>query len=118
MRKKGVGEDVQKLIQYAFERCGEECVLVFEGESGWRYDAKNTKNKNGTYDISYCQLNSQYHLTFIKSKDFKDRYKVLDYCIGVWNNAKKRGRLSTTFYALGVVNKRPGVRDRFEYFYK
>lgn len=118
MRKKNIGEDVQKMIQYAFDRCGELCVLVFEAESGWRYDAKNTKNKNGTYDISYCQLNSQYHLRFIKSVHFKDKYKVLDYCIGVWHDAKKRGKLKTTFYALGVVNTHPGVKDRFEYLYK
>lgn len=117
MRKKNVGEDVQKLIQYTFERCGEECVLTFEGESGWRYDAKN-RNRNGTFDIGYCQLNSQYHIKFIRSHHFKDKYQVLDYCINVWHDAVKKKRLRTTFYAYNIINKRPGVRDRFEFLYK
>lgn len=118
MRKKNVGEDVQKLIQYAFERCGEECVLTFEAESAWRYDAKNTKNRNGTYDISYCQLNSQYHKKFIHSQEFKNKQNVLNYCIDVYNRAREGRRLRTTFYAYNVIHKEPGVKDRFEYFYR
>lgn len=118
MRKKGGSEEQQKWIAYVFSRCGVECILTFEAESGWRYEAKNTKNKNGTYDISFCQLNSQYHSKFIHSTEFKKSYNVLDYCVGVWNDAKKKRKLRTTFYAYNVINVRPGVRDRFDFIYR
>lgn len=45
--------------------------------------------------------------------DFLDSKKQLDRCIGIFQDAKKKGRLRTTFYAFNVINKRPGVRDRF-----
>lgn len=114
-KKKGASKEQNDWIAYAFERCGLECVLTWEAESGWRYEAKNTSNKNGTYDISLCQLNSQYHGKFIRSQDFKNPYNVLNYCIDVWKKAKDSGRLCTTFYAYNVINKRPGVRDRFTF---
>lgn len=117
MRKKGASEEQQQWIAYAFARCGLECVLTFEAESGWVLTAKNTKNKNGTFDQGLCQMNSQYHIAFIRSSAMQDPYKQLDRCIGIWKDAVKKGRLKTTFYAYNVINKKPGVRDRFTYIY-
>ena len=112
VEKIGGGEEQQAVINYAYARCGEECVLTWEGESGWRKDIVSKANSNGTRDHGYCQLNSQYHKPFINSEEFKDPYKQIDYCISVWNDAVKKGRLKTTFYAYNIINKRPGVRDR------
>lgn len=92
-----------------------DCVLTFEAESGWRMEAKNTSNKDGTYDFSLCQLNSRYHKQFILSSVSKNPYTMLDYCIGVWHDAKKKGRLKTTFYAYNVINRIPGVRNNFTF---
>ena len=52
---------------------------------------------NRAYGI--CQLYYRYHKNFIDSPEFQDPYKQMDYCIGVWKDAKKRGILATTFYA-------------------
>lgn len=112
MHKKGASDEQNQWIRYAYDRCGADCVLTWEAESGWRKDITSKANSNGTRDHGLCQLNSQYHKKFIQSEAFKDPYKQLDYCIGVWNDAVKKKRLKTTFYAYNVINKRPGVRDR------
>lgn len=66
-------------------------ILTFNAESPWRYELKESPtNKNGTKDFWYCQLNSKYHIDFIKSADFKDPYKQMDYCVSVWKDAKKK----------------------------
>ena len=115
--KNGASDLQNKMIAEAFKRCGIDCVTTFEAESGWRGDAKNTKNRNGTYDIGECQLNSQYHLKFIKSEAFKDPWNRLNYCLDVWDDAKRRNRLSTTWYAFAVRNT-PGVIKRFTIVYE
>jgi hypothetical protein len=110
--KIGASEEQNQWINYAYNRCGIDCVKTWEGESGWRLNIVSKPNTNGTKDYSLCQLNSQYHWDFINSEAIKDPYKVLDYCIAVWNDAKKKGRLKTTFYAYNVRNT-PGINKRF-----
>lgn len=112
VEKVGGGSEQQEWVNYAYQRCGGECVLTFEAESGWRKDIVSQPNGNGTRDYGFCQLNSQYHSSFIKSEAFKDPYAQLDYCIGVWWDAKNKKRLKTTFYGFNVINKKPGVQDR------
>lgn len=129
MTKNGASKEQNEWIKYTFARCGIECVLTFEAESGWILDRKgNTMNKDGTRDFGACQMNSRYHAHWIFkngknekegfSDHFKNPYQQLDRCIGIWNDAKKRRRLKTTFYAYNVINKKPGVRDRFTYIYQ
>jgi len=45
-----------------------------------------------------CQLYPIRHKDFINSSDFQDPYKQIDYCIEVWNKAKDKWILQTTFY--------------------
>lgn len=123
MRKKGGSEEQQKWIQYAFARCGVECILTWEAESGWIHKRPGNKpNKNGTVDKGLCQLNSKYHSSFLKSKESNDPYKVLDYCVSVWKDAMKRPYATscgkTPWCGYNVINVRPGVRDRFDFIYK
>lgn len=79
-------------------------ILTLNAENGgWNKDAK-PKNRNGTTDNGLCQLNSQYHSKFIKSDDFKDPHKQMDYCIGVRKDAKKKKVMP--WYAYAVRHKR------------
>jgi hypothetical protein len=106
IRKKGASSEQNQWIQYAYERCGLDCVLTFEAESGWILLRESIKaNRDGTRDFGVCQLNSRYHKKFINSQDFQNPYKQLDYCIGVWNDAIKRGRIKTTFYGYNVRHR-------------
>jgi len=54
---------------------------------------------DGKRAYGICQLYDTYHGDFIRSEEFQDPYKQMDYCIGVWNDAKKRGILGETFHA-------------------
>ena len=109
--KVGASDEQNAWIMYAYERCGIDCVRTFEAESGWRIDVVSKANRNGTRDHGACQLNSQYHKKFINSPDFQDPYKQLDYCIGVWNDAIKKGRMKTTFYGYNVRNTTGPMRN-------
>lgn len=104
MFKHGASDEQNAWIMYAFVRCGLDCVKTWEAESGWRKDIVSKANRNGSRDYGLCQVNSQYHSKFIKSPDFQDPYKQLDYCIGIWNDAMKKGRIKTTFYGYNVRN--------------
>jgi len=123
MTKNGASKEQNEWIKYTFDRCGIECVLTFEAESGWVHQIPgNSVNKDGTRDHGLCQLNSKYHKGFLKSDAVKDPYKVLDYCIEVWKDAMKRPYATscgkTPWCAYNVINVRPGVRDRFTYIYQ
>ena len=105
----------QKLVDYLWEKTKNiDMILTFERESGLDITRVNgNKDKQGkvwSWDYGICQLNSVYHWDFITSKDFKNPYKQLDYCIAVYNKAIKSGRIKTTFYA---YNKKETVRERF-----
>lgn len=84
-------------------------ILTLNSENwGWNINAIN-KNKNGTKDSWLCQLNSQYHSKFINSQEFQDPYKQIEYCLWVWEDAKKKGRMPRYWYA--VRHKRDkGIR--------
>ena len=115
--KRGASDEQQEWIDYAFARCGRDCVEAWQAESGWIMDRVSRKNRNGTRDWGICQQNSQYHWEFISSPAFKDPYKQLDYCIGIWNDAKKKGRLTTTFFAYNV-RRTAGVQKSLQFIYE
>lgn len=100
-------------------------MKTWQAESGWILDRKgNSVNKDGTRDWGYCQMNSRYHAHWIfkngKNGEFSDHFKnpqqQLDRCIGIWNDAKKRGRLKTTFYAYNVRDTK-GVLQSLTFHY-
>lgn len=101
----------QDLINYAYKKGGRDFLLTLNGENGtWSWDRKSDRVwSNGYSDYGLCQLNGQYHAKFIFAngqnikgwwgKDFKDPYKQVDYCLEVWHDAIRKGRIKTTFYA-------------------
>lgn len=97
----------QDLINYAYNKGWKDFVLTLEGENGlWTPDRRSMILwKNGHYDYWLCQLNTQWHAPFVNSPEFKDAYKQIDYCFGVWQDAFKKGRIKTTFYAYNVRNR-------------
>jgi hypothetical protein len=106
------------LIAYASERMLDEhradLIATWWRESGFRPDALNTGNKNGTSDHGICQLNSAYHLPFINSADFSDPYKQIDYCISVYHDAlKKKRHLGSVWY--GWQHKHKYIPDLINY---
>jgi hypothetical protein len=91
-----------------------DMVLTMIWEN-WTFKIDRKSNqiwKNGYYDYWLCQLNYQYHKPFIDSEDFKSWEKQTEYCISVWNDAVKKNRLKTTFYAYNVRHK---YKDRIIY---
>lgn len=70
----------------------ENMIKTFNGENWSRVvDLKSYEVWANWYsDYGFCQLNAQYHGKFIKSKDFKNAHKQLDYCLWIWKDAKKR----------------------------
>ena len=115
--KNGASYEQQQWIDYAFARCGRDCIETWQAESGWVLDRVYRKNSNGTRDFGLCQQNSQYHSKFINSPAFKDPYKQLDYCIGIWDDAVKKKRLKTTFYAYSV-RRTAGVQKTLSFIYE
>lgn len=93
---------------------GIDMVLTLIWENGtFRLDRKSNQIwSNWYYDYWLCQLNYKYHKKFIDSEDFKNFEKQTEYCIWVWNDAVKKNKLSTTFYAYNVRNK---YKDRIIY---
>jgi hypothetical protein len=55
-------------------------------------------NGNGTHDWGLCQLNSSYHSEFIKSDWFENPLAQLDYCLGVWKDARKKWTMPWYWY--------------------
>lgn len=55
-------------------------------------------------------------IQYIYSDSFLNPYQQLDRCIGIWNDAKKRGRLKTTFYAYNVRDTK-GVLQSLTFHY-
>lgn len=110
--------DYQDLLaSYAYNTCQkklpwekwkyscENLVQTWNAENGWwRRDAKNTSNSNWTHDWWLCQLNSNYHINFMKSERFEPPLAQLDYCLQVRVDAKSK--YSMPRYAYAVRNKR------------
>lgn len=70
-------------------------VTTMIWENGWfDKDIKSITN-----DHWLCQLNYRWHKDFINSTWFKDPFNQAYYCLEVWNDAIKKKRLPTTFYA-------------------
>lgn len=103
----------QDLINYAYKVGWKDFLLTLDGEN-WLWTANRKSNiiwANWYYDFGICQLNKKYHKSFINSKEFEDPYKQVDYCFGVWQDAIKKWRLKTTFYA---YRHRLALIDGFE----
>lgn len=104
-------EEEQIKIRWIWDKTHDlDMILTFERESGFK-NVISKYNSNGTRDYGETQLNSQYHSNFIFSEKFKDWRQRLDYGIIIYNNAKKRGILNTTFYAYPI---RYSVKNRFD----
>lgn len=104
IRLKNGTDEQNAVVAYLWNKTKNiDIILTFYGESWLKSSTiNNNRLKDGTIwskDFGYCQLNDKYHLNFIKSKDFKDMTKQLDYCVEVYNKAVKAGRIKTTFYA-------------------
>lgn len=86
-QKKTAGPDQNEIIKYAsiISSNNLDFIGTLEAENGlWRIDRVSKKNRNGTQDFGLCQLNSRYHSNFIKSPDFKDYKKQINYCWKVY----------------------------------
>lgn len=103
--------DYQDLLaSYAYNTCKkvvkdnwyyscEDLVKTWNSENGWWVrNAVNDSNSNGTTDGWLCQLNSQRHMTFLKSKWFENPLAQLDYCLQVRQDAKKKGKMPWSGY--------------------
>ena len=76
-------------------------ILTINSENGWwNKDRVSGKNKNWTRDYWLCQLNSAYHSDFINSQEFQDPYEQIDYCLWVWEDAKKKGKMPRYWYTV------------------
>lgn len=167
--KRGASDEQQEWIDYAFARCGKDCVTTWQAESGWvLLRPGNSKNKTGplagTLDIGLCQTNWQFHFDFIfdlsqspllgkltqkeiniykrswqftnrtmynrlqkeldilygqktYSTNFKDPYKQLDRCVSIWDDAKRRNILRTTFYGYNI-RRTAGVQKSLQFIYE
>lgn len=72
-------------IKYVADGTCEWLVRTWNSENGWRkWNAINDTNTDWTHDWWLCQLNSNYHIKFLKSKRFKNPLSQLDYCLQVW----------------------------------
>ena len=92
----------QQYVQYAYSLGGLDFVALIECEN-WNW---NPFIKSKTNDHGICQLNYRYNKKFIKSDDFKDVYKQLDYCyakyqvnpnLRYWPNRKINGQRCATY---------------------
>lgn len=103
--------DYQDLLaSYAYNTCKkvitdtgkyscENLVKTWNSENGWRkWNATNTTNSNWTHDGWLCQLNSAYHMKFMKSEWFENPLAQLDYCLQVWVDAKNKGKMPWYWY--------------------
>lgn len=107
--KANAGEELQEKIRHAlFVSGGDvEFVKLLNSENGtWEHDRVSLPNSNGTRDHGLCQLNSAWHLPYIKSGDFQDWKKQMYYCYDVYKDALEKGKIATTFYAWNVRNER------------
>ena len=116
-------EEIQNLVNYAYSLWGKDFLLTLEWENGlWKWNRKSTLVwSNGFSDYGLCQLNAKYHGKFIFansvnlhagfSENFKDPYKQIDYCWGVFQDGVKRGIIASTFYA---YNTRHDKAQRYD----
>lgn len=103
----------QAIINYAYTKGWLDFLLTLDWEN-WQWTTGRRSNiiwANWYWDFGICQLNYKYHKDFINSDNFKDPYKQIDYCLEVWQDAIKKWRLKTTFYA---YKNRMANKVRFE----
>lgn len=90
-------------LSYMYEKSwyDKDMILTFlsENDNMWIDRPSNFTWFNWQRAYWICQLYYTYHKDFIESEEFKDPYKQMDYCMWVWNNAKERWIIPTTFYA-------------------
>lgn len=91
-----------------------DMVTTMIGENWWF----NKDIVSITNDHWLCQLNYRWHKDFIESEDFRDPFIQANYCLWVRNDAIKKHRLSTTFYAYNhrnIYKKRVTVIEKKYY---
>lgn len=110
--KKWVNDEINKLVNYAYDLWWIDFVLTLEAENWlWKWDRRSMIIwANWHWDYGLCQLNYQWHKPFIDSEEFKDPYKQLDYCNWVFQDWIKRWIIRTTFY---WYNNRHKVKNNF-----
>lgn len=100
--KKGASPEQQKKIDYAYliSNYNNDFIYTLEAENG-NWDTNRSSiivGANGYRDVGLCQLNRQWHSSFIDSPAFKDYKNQLHYCWDVFTKAMDSGRIRTTFY--------------------
>ena len=106
--KNGVSDEVNTILSYAYNISGEKDfvkTLVAENGTVDPQPKSDIIGANGFSDYGLCQLNRQWHYKFINSEDFKDPFKQIDYCYGVYQDGMKRGIIRTTFYGYNNIHK-------------
>ncbi len=69
-------------------------ILVMNSENGWwDKDVMGAMNGNGTVDGWLFQLNNKYHSDFIESEWFSNGLAQIDYGLGVWKDASRKGTM-------------------------
>lgn len=90
----GYRKCIEKIGEIKGKYSCDNFILTLNSENWWRNkDKESPKNSNWTKDYGLCQLNSAYHSSFIKSEDFKDPYKQIEYCLWVWIDAKNKWKM-------------------------
>lgn len=126
-----------KIMNRVFWKKWWDALLTFQWENGaWNITRQsNYINDAGVRERSFgiCQLMEKYHAKFIRrsgwtevrpwyykvnakeaqasgfTDEFLDWEKHTDYCLSVWDDAMKKGRIATTFYAYSGREKYRGL---------
>lgn len=114
-------ERINKLVQYAYNKCinniwpwdikknwyNYSClnlILTFTAENWWwHWDRVSPTN-----DYWLCQLHYKRHKDFIDSPEFEQPENQIQYCLEVWQDAYKKGRMPRVAYS-----KRNAMKSRF-----
>ena len=99
-----------QIMQYAYRISNDKTFLyILKAECG----DVSADCRGETNDWGLCQLHYPIHKTFIRSSDFQDWRKQVDYCYRVYQDAITKGRLSTTFYAVKNIGN---VKHYFKFY--
>ncbi len=105
--KKNATPRQQEIIDYAWDLTGcSDFIYTIESENAnWNPGEVSKRNRNGSYDYGICQLCTKWHYNFIYTEEFQDWKAQVRYCWGVYQDARRRGILKTTFYGREKLNR-------------
>lgn len=96
-----------QIMQYAYKISqNKDFLYTLKAECG----SIDPDCRGATNDFGLCQLHYKYHKDFIRSDEFQDWEKQINYCWQIYRKAENKGTLSTTFYAW---NQRQKVKHFF-----